>query len=170
MDYIIYKIVHISDKINLLYIGSTKDYKRRVLDHKKDSFKKDTILYKIIREYGGWENFNMVVLEIIENITKTEARIKEEEYRLTLNANMNLVRCHRTAEEKREQQKLSELKYKTNNKEKVRESDKKFKTNNKEKIRQYNLQKVICECGCELSRECLSRHRKTKKHLNLISR
>ena len=35
---------------------------------------------------------------------------------------------------------------------------------NKDKISEYRKQRVVCECGCELSKCCLTRHRKSKFH------
>lgn len=85
--------------------------------------------------------------------------------------------------------------YNENNKEKVRERTKKYRDNNKEKVREcqrlnyqnnkdtilerhriYNEKnkekinrKVKCECGCLISNKSLSRHKKTKKHINLLT-
>jgi hypothetical protein len=43
----------------------------------------------------------MVIIEECGEISLTQARIKEEENRLKLNANMNMLRCHRTEEERK---------------------------------------------------------------------
>ena len=62
-NFCIYKIHH-KDDDKTLYIGSTTNYKRRVLQHKKNSknFKKKTTLYKYSRALGGFENFIIVVM------------------------------------------------------------------------------------------------------------
>ncbi len=54
--------------------------------------------------------------------------------------------------------------YCDNNKEKEKERHKKYYENNKEKI----VEKIKCECGCMISRIHISRHRKSKKHIELI--
>ena len=33
----------------------------------------------------------------------------------------------------------------------------------------HNGEQITCECGCIVTRSCLSRHRKTKKHIELMS-
>jgi hypothetical protein len=43
----------------------------------------------------------MVIIEECGEISFTQARIKEEENRVKLNANLNMLRCHRTEEEKK---------------------------------------------------------------------
>ena len=50
------------------------------------------------------------------------------------------------------------------------ENRKKINAKNKEKISVRMREKITCECGCELARHThMSRHRRTKKHLNLMS-
>ena len=55
-------------------------------------------------------------------------------------------------------------KWQKENKEKVNNNCAKYYKNNKEKIKQKASVKVQCECGVEMNRSSLSRHRKTKKH------
>lgn len=40
--------------------------------------------------------------------------------------------------------------------------------NNREKRSEYFKSRVICECGCEVSRGSLSTHRKSPKHKKLM--
>ena len=62
--------------------------------------------------------------------------------------------------------------YRDNNKEKIAERKKEYRDNNKEKIaeqgKKYRKQKVVCECGSEVNKGSLSRHRKSKKHLQYV--
>jgi hypothetical protein len=50
---------------------------------------------------------------------------------------------------------------------------KEYYENNKEKIKehnkQYNAKKVTCECGCEVRRDYLAKHKRTTKHTNFIN-
>ena len=55
--------------------------------------------------------------------------------------------------------------YRENNKEMVLEKSKSKYHNNIEKMKE----KVNCGCGCEIRKTDISRHKKTKKHLDLIS-
>ena len=81
--------------------------------------------------------------------------------------------------------------YRVDNKEKIKEKDKQYYVDNKEKKKQYHIdnkekrnerskqyyidnreklkQKITCECGCLVTKVNISTHRKTKKHLKLIS-
>ena len=45
---------------------------------------------------------------------------------------------------------------------------KKYNLENKEKRSKHSSEKVKCECGCELARACLARHKKSKKHIMLM--
>lgn len=78
---------------------------------------------------------------------------------------------------KENRDKIAEQKkeYRENNKDKVKEKSKaeylrnietykKYYEDNREKIKEQQNEKVSCECGCILSRNHLSRHRKTDKH------
>ena len=55
--------------------------------------------------------------------------------------------------------------YREQNKEKVKEYGKKYKEDNKEKLKEERNKKITCECGCVVNKCCLTRHKKTKKHL-----
>ncbi len=97
MIYIIYKII-IADYV---YIGSTKNYTRRKSQHKFDcNNKKDVKLYNTINELGGWDNCIMTPIEEFEADSNLQARIREEYFRTEYQANLNMVRCYRTDEQK----------------------------------------------------------------------
>ena len=44
-----------------------------------------------------------------------------------------------------------------------------YKQANKTKIAERRSTKVTCECGCVVTKNSLSRHKKTKKHLQLMA-
>ena len=54
--------------------------------------------------------------------------------------------------------------YREANKDKIIEQNKGYYETNKDKINEKREKKVVCECGCELRRDCLTRHRKSKFH------
>ena len=58
--------------------------------------------------------------------------------------------------------------YREANKDKIIEQKKGYYETNKDKISEHKKEKVICECGCEISRTNLSTHRKTKFHQEFI--
>ena len=99
--YYIYKIVCNDTSVTDLYVGSGKKKasRQRRFQHKlicnDETNKNHNIkIYKIIRQHGGWDNWRMVIIEEMINCSKIQARIKEEEHRLNLNANMNTNRAY----------------------------------------------------------------------------
>lgn len=71
MTYYIYKIYDIKCD-DIFYIGSTNNISKRKCSHKKcvnnkRSKKYKLKLYSYIRNCGGWDNFDMVLIEEIEN-------------------------------------------------------------------------------------------------------
>jgi len=186
MSYYIYKIC-CDDLPNYNYVGSTKAFRRRKNHHKMTYNKGDTRkIYNTIRENGGWDNWRMVILEELGEVSFTEARIKEEEHRVKLNANMNMVKCYRTEEEYLKQMK----EWYNNNKEHVLNYKKEYCEKNKDKIKEYQQknkehiaeqykeyceknkehikEKITCECGCVIRKRDLTTHKKTNKHLKLM--
>jgi hypothetical protein len=169
MSYYIYKIC--CDNLpEFVYVGSTKAFRQRKADHKNccnndNSKNHNNKLYQTIRENGGWENWRMVLIEECREISFTQARIKEEEHRVKLNANLNMVKCHTTEEEVKERKKQQATKWHENNKERTKEHKNKYFENNKER----DKEKITCECGREVSRGGLSHHKKTIFHKNYIS-
>ena len=100
---IIYKIVCKNPEIKHLYVGHTTDITTRKRLHKQDCLrkcKKDRTNYVIINENGGWENWEMTPVEEFPCESSIQARIREEHWRLSLNADMNSFRCYRTEEDK----------------------------------------------------------------------
>jgi len=59
-------------------------------------------------------------------------------------------------------------KYTENHKEEITEYFKKYYENHKEEIAEQKKEKITCECGCIISKNCITRHKKTVKHLHLI--
>ena len=196
-DYIFYKIVCISDDIDLCYVGSTANWKERQREHKSrcnnencNAYK--TKKYEIIRANGGWENFKMVQLGTREQLTKREAEQIEEEYRVELKANMNDKKCFTTEQELKEQQKLYNQRedvkqkhkdfekkettilmrkdYRNKNIETIRQQQKQYEIDNKDKIELRKSEKVLCEC-CNLlmRKDSIIKHQKSQRHLNNIN-
>lgn len=53
-------------------------------------------------------------------------------------------------------------------KEKISEQSRQWYQKNKNKIKKENVIKVVCECGSSVSKGNLTRHKKSKKHINYI--
>lgn len=138
MKYIIYKI-QIKDYI---YIGSTQNFTIRKSQHKCDCNRgKDYLIYRIIRENGGWDCCTMVPVKEVDVETKLQAHILEEEMRIEYKAQMNAIRAYTTKEqiieEKKERHKTPE--YKEQKKE-YRQTDA-CKEYNRQYQKQYRLAK-----------------------------
>tara|TARA_R110002096_G_scaffold323806_1_gene517959 strand:+ start:184 stop:855 length:672 start_codon:yes stop_codon:yes gene_type:complete len=137
MSYVIYKIV-CDDLPEYVYIGSTINFTHRKYRHKSNcnneigtryNFK----IYQIIRENGGWDNWRMVIInECDEGLTKTQAHIIEEEFRVNLKANMNSQKCHVTKEDAIETKSDCGKKYREKNKKEISEKSQEYYQNNKE--------------------------------------
>ena len=55
-----------------------------------------------------------------------------------------------------------------NNKDKIKPKGKEYRENNKYLIQEQTSVKVFCECGCELRKGDIPRHKKTDKHKRLM--
>ena len=91
---IIYKIICKDANITDLYVGHTTNFPQRKSSHKTACESSNCAtynirLYKTIRENGGWDNWEMIEIDILNLKNSTEARIKENEYFEKLNANLN---------------------------------------------------------------------------------
>jgi hypothetical protein len=181
---VIYKIQHI-DKDELLYVGSTTDFRRRKNTHKQ-SCKRGTIkLYEMIRDNGGWEMFNMVIIKEFCCENAEQARREEDRIMREMKANMNMIRAYLTEEERTQQNREYSEQYRENNKERIKQYQEQYqeqyrKEENKEHRKEYDKQyreqnkeklnkKIICVCGCQIVERNLPRHLKTMKHINIIN-
>ena len=90
---IIYKIYCKDTNIKDLYVGHTTNFVQRKYAHKMCviSNYENSKLYKIIRENGGWDNWTMEIVDFFNCNNQYEARIKEQQYFISLNANLNSV-------------------------------------------------------------------------------
>lgn len=170
--FIFYKIVCKDENIKDCYVGKTTDLKKRWNCHKsryKNDKKYNFKLYQFIRENGGWNNFNIIEIEKGEYDDKDSA-IRERYWIEELNANLNSDIPSRTRREyHKEYYKENYKKYK---KENNKEYNKKYYEDNIEKKKQYykdNIEKlkekITCECGCEITKASLTRHKQSKKHI-----
>ncbi len=82
-NFVIYKIYQ-SEIPDLIYIGSTINFSRRKSQHKKNtsnrvSKKYNYPLYQYMRGCGGYEKFNMEILEHYPCKSKQEGLQREQE-------------------------------------------------------------------------------------------
>ena len=160
---IIYKIVCNDLNITDLYVGHTTQFTKRKCGHKSkcnnlNSKSYNLIIYKTIRDNGGWENWSMIEIEKYNCNDSNEATARERHWYEILQAKLNSCCPYRSKgeymQEYREnnknkisqqrqeynktvgQQKREE--YKEMNKNKIKEYKTEYNKMNKDKIREYN--------------------------------
>ena len=97
---IIYKLINY-DYPELVYVGSTTNFTKRKQCHKESCLNEKSKnhnlkVYTNIREYDGWENWNMIKICDYPCENRREAELKEDEYMTELKASMNSHRASRT--------------------------------------------------------------------------
>ncbi len=80
-----YRIICKDLNIKDYYLGFTTEFKRRKHQHKlactdKTDSNYDLIVYKAIRENGGWENWDMILIDTLNLKSKLDALSKEIHY------------------------------------------------------------------------------------------
>jgi len=165
LDYsstIIYKI-NCKDKcIKDLYVGHTTNFVQRKKQHKMacNNLYNKCKLYETIRNNGGWENWNMEILNFFNCTDKCDARKKEQEYFISQNANLNSVEPFPNSKQKEEKK---SIKYKN-------EYENNHLDNSMVKLFNENLAKYCCNI-CDIktnNRKDYKRHLLTVKHLKIM--
>ena len=161
---IIYKI-HCDD-VPEIYVGSTTNFNRRRTCHKcicnnENSKAYNLKVYKFIRDYGGWENWSMSIIDVCNLETKEQKLTLEREWIDKLGATLNSEVPGRTDKERTKE-------YRETNKVKLAEYKKEYRSANKESIAEKMNEKFDCECGGKYTHKNKSNHNKSKKHLKFI--
>jgi len=158
----IYKLCCKDANITEIYIGSTINKHRRKAHHKSDCnnpnhTKYNLYVYQFIRENGGFDNWDLVILEEYPTENKNELVWKEREWIELLKPSLNSIRPAITTEECREYQK----KYYEENTERICERTKIYYENNREKVSEKGKERVKCDiCDKDLARCSLTKHKK----------
>ena len=141
-----------------IYIGSTKDFNKREGTHKSDcnnpnSKSYNYKVYQYLRENGGWDNFKMLEIGMVEYETDEELRIEEQKWIEDLGPTLNDKKSYRTIEDKKELN---------------RQCRKRYYKKHKETVLEKMKEKIKCECGSIINKSEIARHRKSKKHIKNI--
>jgi hypothetical protein len=93
---IIYKITCKDPTVTDVYVGHTTNFVQRKHAHKQSctntkSRNYNCRLYEVIRNNKGWDNWNMEIVDFFNCKDNYEARQKEQEYFILLNATLNSV-------------------------------------------------------------------------------
>ena len=93
---IIYKITCKNQTIKDVYVGHTTNFVQRKHAHKQSCINSKSAnykckLYEVIRANGGWENWQMEIINFFNCADHYAARKKEQEYFIELKANLNSI-------------------------------------------------------------------------------
>jgi len=142
MKYTFYSINQI-DNDEIVYIGSTIDYKRRMRHHKsrcknENDKEYNKPLYIYIREQGGFNNFIFDIIDEVECDNKNEALAIENKYINEYKPKSNVAKPGALLEagSRKEYDKL----YREANKDKMKEYMKQYREANKQKKSEYDKQ------------------------------
>jgi hypothetical protein len=186
----IYKICCKDTNIKDIYVGSTTNFNRRKGEHKTKCCKEENkeynkIVYKFIRENGGFNNWDMVEICKFSCDNKRELHKEERKYLELLDATLNKVIPTRTFKQYYEDNKDKILEknkqYREDNKDEISKQKKEYSEKNKDKIKQYykdNKEKILekkkkkynCECSGKYTNCSKSKHLKTKIHQDFIKK
>jgi hypothetical protein len=160
----IYKIINdIDDQI---YVGSTiTSLNRRFSLHKCNAKVHPNIkLYKHFAKLGV-EHFKIILIKLFPCNNKIELAIEEERTKIRLNAQLNMVRAHRTVEQKKEYDKEWKDRNYKNNRDKILLQTTEYREKNRAKINERLFCKI---CGKTYTRSCKSHHCRTKRHQKCV--
>jgi len=159
-DYYYYKLFCKTDN-SLCYVGSTKCIKKRMQKHKSrcynqnDMPKYNTPIYKIIRDNGGWDNFDYIEIGYMNNITYAQSLVIEQTHISTINPSMNSQKAF-----------LSEQERKDNSREYAKTyMPEYFYVRN----RTTAAEKLLCECGLYIRRDYMHKHIKRPVHTQRLT-
>ena len=132
---VIYSIYCKDETVNDTYIGHTTDFCQRYKAHKSScdnelSKSYNTKVYKLIRDNGGWDNWNMVIIEDYPCDNVNDARERERYWIEFLSSSLNMVIPNRSKKE------YSQI-YTIVNRERISACAKKYRENNLDKIKAY---------------------------------
>jgi hypothetical protein len=137
---IIYKLVCRNLEIKSCYVGHTTDFPNRKRGHKLscDGIKRQQYVHLFINENGGWQNWDMIMVEKFQCKDVYEASARERFYIEQLNADLNKY-SPATGLSKSEYDKQ----YYIENADKIKEAKKQYYIENKDKIVEYEKQHYI---------------------------
>tara|TARA_B100000497_G_scaffold119748_1_gene147450 strand:+ start:702 stop:1184 length:483 start_codon:yes stop_codon:yes gene_type:complete len=143
----IYKLCCKNPEITDIYVGSSTNFLNRKSAHRRQSLKPydkkyDQLKYRFIREHGGFENWDMIVIEDYPCETKRQLETRERFYIEDLKASLNITIPTRSKQE--------------------------YRQINRERLNKCKREKIQCHCGCIVSKNNFQRHVQTKRHKDLL--
>lgn len=203
MDYsntYFYKIVCKDLLVKDCYVGHTTNFVKRKYQHKNLCHNQNNRLYnsfkyQFIRDNGGWDNWEMVLINTESCENSIEAVKKEREYIEELQATLNKVRPIVSQEEILMKDKLyyqnniekfsnNKKKHYQNNKQaysdyaknyyqektdQVKQKSKEHYEQNKDEINKKRSEKLTCGCGAVVRSGGIWQHKKSIIHQDYIN-
>lgn len=153
MNYTFYRIYSKNPDVTECYIGSTKDFHTRIIGHKsmcnnKNSRHYNTKIYEYMRNNGGFEEFEIEIIDIIK-FSKSDRLSHERKLMELFGATLNSILPIISSEEQRQKYIKNGTQYRQTHVEQIRVYNstymKEYRLNNADKInerkRQYKLRK-----------------------------
>lgn len=195
---VIYKIKCNDESVLEFYVGSTTNFRSRKCSHKCSCETGEQKIYKTIRSNGGWKNWTMVEVEVYPCNSSTEARIREEYWRDTLQAILNERRAYCSEEAKVERDKLWKAQYYQEHVDKIKTRMDQYRQEHADEIKAQKAQhyqehadeiktqraqyrqehaeelrakkavKYECVCGTICCIDGKARHERSKKHQDFL--
>ena len=155
---IIYKLCCKDPEVKELYVGSTCNFTKRKNEHKSRCVTETCkhFNYKVyihMRKHGGFENWDMILVETFPCDNKLEKAKRERHWFDELGATLNYQIPSSTFSE-------SKGRWKSNNP----DYHKIYGEENKDKVKEKRQKHVDCECGSSITGWNIARHYKSEKH------
>jgi hypothetical protein len=178
---LIYKLCCKNPEIADCYVGSTTNFIRRKQEHKSccnNENNKDYnyYVYQVIRDKGGFQNWDMIQIEEYKASNKKELETRERYWIESLKSSLNQIIPTRTQKEYYEDNKedllLKVKEYREKNRDAILLKKKQYQIDNKDVIKLRDKarkkEKYTCECGSTLRIIDKARHERTHKHQAFI--
>lgn len=183
---IIYKITCKDPAVTDVYVGHTTNFVQRKCAHKQSCLSATSVnhklkVYQVIRANGGWTNWKMEIINFFDSKDHYEARQKEQEYFVSLQATLNSVEpipkpkeanpllCCTTCNIKFNTSKLMECHNKTDkHKKNIERNDTTKDNHNLSKVVPAMFKCSICKISCSKKNDW-DRHIVTHKHIKKTS-
>ena len=126
-----------------IYVGSTVNFNRRKTEHKNQVKRNSkTLLYQNINSVINKGVYKIEILHMYPCLNPLELRLEERRVMEELKANLNVNRPYVTEEERLEQ---------------IINKNKRFNII-------HNKKRAVCECGIEMLKKSLYKHRESDSH------
>ena len=151
-----YKLCCKDVAITDMYVGSTSNFTKRKQNHKKCCYQESNkgynrLVYRFIRDHGGWDNWEMVLIEDAKCDNKLHMLKKEREYVEQLHATLNKQIPSRSEHEYNKQ-------YKSSHKDDIDKYNKTYRDKHKD------TKETCALCNRTYSILHKSDHNKSKSH------